>query len=76
MQAQVRPNYTSRISADRRVILGIGLMIATALEHNGAIVYIASRRLKTLQEAATANNVFFILYSPSFNHHIPLLETW
>ena len=36
---------------------GIGLMIATALENNGAIVYIASRRLKTLEDAAAANNV-------------------
>ena len=32
-------------------------MIATTLEHNGAIVYIASRRLEVLEKAARENNV-------------------
>jgi NADP-dependent 3-hydroxy acid dehydrogenase YdfG len=31
---------------------GIGLMLAKALEHNGAKVYIIGRRLETLQNAA------------------------
>jgi NADP-dependent 3-hydroxy acid dehydrogenase YdfG len=31
---------------------GIGLMMAKALEHNGAKVYIIGRRLETLQTAA------------------------
>lgn len=32
-------------------------MIATALEHNGAIVYIASRRLEIIEKAAREHNV-------------------
>lgn len=32
-------------------------MIATALEHNGATVYIIGRRLDILQKAAMDNNV-------------------
>ncbi|KAK7689891.1 hypothetical protein QCA50_006530 [Cerrena zonata] len=35
---------------------GIGLMIATALENNGATVYIVSKRLSVLEEAARKNN--------------------
>ncbi|KAI0699208.1 NAD-P-binding protein [Cytidiella melzeri] len=35
---------------------GIGLMIAAALENNGAIVYIVSRRLDILQKAANKHN--------------------
>lgn len=36
---------------------GIGLMMATALENNGATVYIIGRRLEVLQNAAAQNNV-------------------
>jgi len=37
---------------------GIGLMMAVALEHNGATVYIVGRRLSVLEEAARENNKF------------------
>ncbi|EIW81093.1 NAD(P)-binding protein [Coniophora puteana RWD-64-598 SS2] len=37
---------------------GIGLMIATALENNGATVYIIGRRLQVLEQAARDNNRF------------------
>lgn len=37
--------------------LGIGLMIAKALENNGAIVYIVGRREEILRKAASDNNV-------------------
>ena len=36
---------------------GIGLMIATALEHSGATVYIMGRRLQVLETAAKQNAV-------------------
>ncbi|KAI0076750.1 NAD-P-binding protein [Panus rudis PR-1116 ss-1] len=35
---------------------GIGLMIATALENNGATVYIVSKKQRVLEEAARKNN--------------------
>ncbi|KAG8214682.1 hypothetical protein J3R82DRAFT_9760 [Butyriboletus roseoflavus] len=35
---------------------GIGLMVASSLEHNGATVYIIGRRLDVLQKAALENN--------------------
>ena len=38
-------------------VLGIGLMIATALENNGATVYIVSKRQSVLEEAARKHNV-------------------
>ncbi|PPR04086.1 hypothetical protein CVT24_010659 [Panaeolus cyanescens] len=37
---------------------GIGLMMATALENNGATVYIVGRRFDVLQEAAQEHNKF------------------
>lgn len=36
---------------------GIGLMMATVLEHNGATVYIVGRRREVLEEAAKENSV-------------------
>ena len=39
-------------------------MIAKALEANGAIVYIVSRRLDVLQAAANENNVSAPIHSP------------
>ncbi|KAF8956979.1 hypothetical protein BDZ97DRAFT_1670614 [Flammula alnicola] len=37
---------------------GIGLMMATALENNGATVYIVGRRFGVLEKAASENNKF------------------
>ncbi|KAF9049356.1 NAD(P)-binding protein [Hymenopellis radicata] len=37
---------------------GIGLIMATALENNGATVYIIGRRMHLLEKAATENNKF------------------
>jgi NAD(P)-dependent dehydrogenase (short-subunit alcohol dehydrogenase family) len=42
------------------VLLGIGLMIATALENNGATVYIIGRRREVIEKAAKENNVWSI----------------
>ncbi len=38
-------------------VLGIGLMIATALENNGALVFIVGRRKTVLEQAAAENGV-------------------
>lgn len=43
--------------AEQWVCTGIGLMMATTLENNGAIVYIVSRRIEVLEEAAKKNSV-------------------
>ena len=40
-------------------ISGIGLMMAKALENNGATVYIVGRRQNVLEKAAEDNNVNF-----------------
>jgi hypothetical protein len=37
--------------------IGIGLMMAKALENNGAIVYIVGRRLDVLEKATREHNV-------------------
>jgi len=37
---------------------GIGLMMAKALEHNGATVYIIGRRLEVLEKAAKENSLY------------------
>lgn len=42
---------------NRFLPIGIGLMMATALENNGATVYIVGRRLDMLENAAQQNNV-------------------
>lgn len=42
---------------------GIGLMIARALEHNGAKVYILGRREEVLKTAAKQNAVRLIAWS-------------
>ncbi|KAG6919623.1 hypothetical protein DXG01_003487 [Tephrocybe rancida] len=42
---------------------GIGLMMATALESNGAIVYIVGRRLSLLEKAVEENNRFGNLHA-------------
>lgn len=47
---------------------GIGLMIACALEHNGARVYILGRRLDVLQKAAKHNNVWLHICLESTIH--------
>jgi hypothetical protein len=43
---------------------GIGLMMAAALENNGAIVYIVGRRHDVLERAAQENNVRVIMIFP------------
>jgi NADP-dependent 3-hydroxy acid dehydrogenase YdfG len=40
-------------------LTGIGLIMATALENNGATVYIVGRRFEVLKQAAQDNNVCF-----------------
>ncbi len=37
--------------------IGIGLLMATALENNGATVYIIGRRMHLLEKAAKENSV-------------------
>lgn len=43
--------------------IGLGLMLATALENNGAVVYIVGRRLSILEQAAAERNVRLTLTS-------------
>ncbi|KAL0061806.1 hypothetical protein AAF712_011324 [Marasmius tenuissimus] len=61
------PNYfdpSSLFSAERLIAVitgggtGIGLIMATALEHNGATVYIIGRRLDVLERAAQEKSRF------------------
>jgi hypothetical protein len=40
-----------------RLSIGIGLIMATTLENNGATVYIVGRRFDVLEKAAQDNNV-------------------
>lgn len=42
-------------------VLGIGLMMATALESNGAIVYMVGRRVGVLNEAVKNHSVRMVL---------------
>jgi NADP-dependent 3-hydroxy acid dehydrogenase YdfG len=46
------------------MLLGIGLMMAKALEHSGAIVYIVGRRLEVLEKAAKEHSVSLFYYKP------------
>lgn len=46
--------------------IGLGLMLATALENNGAIVYIVGRRLAVLEQAAAERNVRSMLHLLTF----------
>jgi short-subunit dehydrogenase len=39
------------------LLIGIGLIMATALENNGATVYIVGRRREVLVKAAAENSV-------------------
>ena len=60
VEVQVRSSTASQFMLSRNLPpfrVGIGLMIATALEHNGAVVYIASRRLEILEKAAKEHAV-------------------
>lgn len=48
---------------------GIGLMIARALEHNGAKVYILGRREEVLKTAARQNAVRLVVRSQENGGH-------
>ena len=52
MGPSLQVHHTNR---DHRT--GIGLMMATALENNGATVYIVGRRMQVLEKAARENSV-------------------
>jgi hypothetical protein len=45
-------------------LTGIGLIMATTLENNGATVYIVGRRFEVLKNAAQDNNVRFSFTLP------------
>jgi short-subunit dehydrogenase len=45
------------VCGGKTLYTGIGLMMAKALENNGAIVYIVSRRLEVLEAAAKKHSV-------------------
>ena len=58
---------------NRLYTLGIGLMMATALEHNGATVYIVGRRKEVLEKAAREHSVRTApIISPHLSHTTPL----
>ena len=48
------------IMVKRGRLSGIGLIMATALENNGATVYIVGRRFEVVKRAAQENNVRFL----------------
>ncbi|OJA14183.1 hypothetical protein AZE42_06504 [Rhizopogon vesiculosus] len=64
MNASIHTNPTALFGVQGQVAVvtgggtGIGLMIATALENNGATVYIVGRRREVIEKAAKENNKF------------------